>query len=61
MFVELKTNELISINGGADGWKIVGGILIVVGGVGSAISGDVFGGFATVVGGIACIVDGINN
>jgi len=60
----LSNNDLLEINGGANGWKIAGGILTIggsiIGGIASGGSGVVpaVGG---VIGGIAMIGDGLND
>lgn len=57
MFEQLQMNELLTVEGGANALKIIGGVLLVVAGIGS--SG--WGGAVTVIGGLGCIIDGLDD
>lgn len=59
MYQELSYNDLMTIDGGANGWLIVGGVLICIGGVAEiATVGLSASGVATVIGGAGMIVSG---
>lgn len=59
MYQELNYNDLIYIDGGVNGWQIVGGVLICVGGAAECATGGLtVSGVATVIGGAGMIVSG---
>lgn len=60
MYTELSYNELLNIDGGVNGWLLVGGSLIAVGGVAECCSGALtVSGVATVIGGVGMFVAGL--
>lgn len=60
MYTELSCNELLTIEGGVNGWLLVGGTLIVIGGVAECCTvGLSVSGAATVIGGAGMFVAGL--
>lgn len=61
---ELAAEEMLYIEGGRNGWYVVGGALMVVGGVGTAIAAPEIGakaaGVTVAINGIAVIADGLS-
>lgn len=59
MYYELTYEEMLLIDGGVNGWLIVGGVLICVGGVAEACTGALtVSGVATIIGGAGMIISG---
>ncbi|NEX01465.1 hypothetical protein SAMN04487829_1058 [Pseudobutyrivibrio sp. NOR37] len=59
---ELTNNELQIIDGGVNGLKVAGGVLLVAAGVGEcATVAFSAGGVCTALGGVGCIIDGLND
>lgn len=60
MYTEISNDELMFIDGGVNGWMLVGGALVVIGGVAEiATIGGSVSGVATVIGGAGMFVAGL--
>lgn len=60
MYTELSYNELQDVYGGVNGWLIVGGSLVVVGGVAECCTvAFTASGVATIISGVGMIVAGV--
>lgn len=60
MYTEMSYSELLAVDGGVNGWLVVGGALVVVGGVAECCTGALtVSGVATVIGGAGMFVAGL--
>lgn len=61
---ELAAEEMLYIDGGRNAWYVVGGALMVVGGIGTAIAVPEIGakavGVTAAINGVSVIVDGLS-